>query len=54
VTVEVRTTRPDDGAALARVWLDTARYMKLFPHDFQMPDEAGLGEWFEVQRCGGG
>jgi ribosomal protein S18 acetylase RimI-like enzyme len=49
VSVEVRATRPGDGAALARIWLDNARYyVELFPDDFRMPDEAGLGEWFET------
>ena len=50
MAVEVRSAQPGDGAALARVWLDNARYyVGLFPHDFRMPDEAGLGEWFEAQ-----
>ena len=48
--VEVRAARPGDGAALARVWLDNARYyVDLFPDDFRVPDEAGLAEWFDVQ-----
>jgi hypothetical protein len=50
MAVEVRVARPGDGGALAMVWLDNARYyVDLFPGDFRMPDEAGLGEWFEVQ-----
>jgi GNAT superfamily N-acetyltransferase len=50
MAVEVRAAQPGDGAALARVWLDNARYyVALFPDDFRMPDEAGLGEWFEAQ-----
>ena len=50
MAVEVRAAQPGDGAALARVWLDNARYyVDLFPDDFRMPDEAGLGEWFEVR-----
>lgn len=48
--VEVRAARPGDGAGLARVWLDNARYyIRLFPDDFRLPDEAGLDEWFEAQ-----
>ena len=50
MAVEVRDAQPGDGAALATVWLDNARYyVELFPDDFRMPDEVGLGEWFEVQ-----
>lgn len=50
MAVEVRVAQPGDGAALARVWVDNARYyVDLFPVDFRMPDEAGLGEWFEVR-----
>ena len=50
MVVEVRAARPGDGAALARVWLDNARYyVGLFPDDFRMPDEVGLGDWFEAQ-----
>ena len=48
--VEVQAARPGDGAGLARVWLDNARYyIRLFPDDFRLPDEAGLDEWFEAQ-----
>ena len=50
MAVEVRAAQLGDGAALARVWLDNARYyVDLFPDDFRMPDEAGLAEWFELQ-----
>lgn len=50
VAIEVRAARPGDGAALARVWLDNARYyVELFPHDFRVPEEAGLEDWFEAQ-----
>jgi GNAT superfamily N-acetyltransferase len=53
MTVEVRAARPGDGAALARVWLDNARYyVGLFPDDFRLPDEAGLDEWFEQWLAG--
>jgi len=47
--VEVRAARPGDGAALARAWLDNARYyVERFPDDFRIPDENGLAEWFEA------
>lgn len=50
MAVQVRAAQPGDGAALATVWLDNARYyVGLFPDDFRMPDEAGPGEWFEEQ-----
>lgn len=50
MTVEVRAARSGDGDALARVWLDNARYyVGLFPGDFRMPAETGLAEWFEAQ-----
>jgi hypothetical protein len=42
MAVQVRAAQPGDGAALATVWLDNARYyVGLFPDDFRMPDEAG-------------
>jgi GNAT superfamily N-acetyltransferase len=48
--VEVRAARPGDGAGLARVWLENARYyVRLFPDDFRMPDQVGLVEAFEVR-----
>ena len=48
MAVEVRAARPGDGAALARIWLDNARYyVGLFPDDFRMPETAALDEWFE-------
>jgi GNAT superfamily N-acetyltransferase len=47
---EVRAAQPGDGAALARVWLDNARYyVARFPDDFRMPDENGLEAWFEAE-----
>jgi GNAT superfamily N-acetyltransferase len=49
VAVEVRAARLGDGAGLARVWLDNARYyVGLFPEDFRIPDEDGLDQWFET------
>jgi GNAT superfamily N-acetyltransferase len=47
--VEVRAARSGDGAGLAQIWLDNARYyLGLFPDDFREPDEAGLVDWFET------
>ena len=43
--VEVRAARPGDGAGLARIWLENARYyVERFPEDFREPEEPGLGE----------
>jgi hypothetical protein len=48
MSVEIRAARPGDGAGLARIWLDNARYyVGLFPEDFRVPDEGGLVDWFE-------
>jgi GNAT superfamily N-acetyltransferase len=48
--IEIRAAQPGDGAGLARVWLDNARYyVRLFPDDFRMPDHVGLGESFEAR-----
>ncbi|MEN3341069.1 MAG: hypothetical protein V7644_473 [Actinomycetota bacterium] len=50
MSLEVRSARRGDGAALARVWLDNARYyVGRFPDDFRLPDQAGLAEWFEAK-----
>ena len=47
---EVRAAQPGDGAGLARVWLENARYyVRLFPDDFRMPDEVGLVDAFETR-----
>jgi GNAT superfamily N-acetyltransferase len=44
----VRPARPGDGAALARIWLENARYyVDRFPADFRLPDESGLAERFD-------
>src|SRR5262245_15691186 len=49
MSVEIRAARPGDGAGLARIWLDNARYyVERFPDDFREPAEAGLAEWFET------
>jgi GNAT superfamily N-acetyltransferase len=46
--VIVRSARPGDGADLARGWLDGCRYYAaLDPGRFQVPEDAGLAEWFE-------
>ena len=46
--VEVRAAQPGEGAGLAEVWLENARYyVDLFPDDFRMPDELGLAESIE-------
>ena len=51
--VEVRAAQPGDGAGLARVWLENARYyVRLFPDDFQMPEEVGLAESYEARLAG--
>jgi len=51
--VEVRAAQPGDGAGLARVWLDNARYyVDRFPDDFRMPDEVGLAESIEARLAG--
>src|SRR5262249_54716845 len=48
--VEVRAAQPGDGAGLARIWLENARYyVRLFPDDFGMPDEGGLADSFEAR-----
>jgi GNAT superfamily N-acetyltransferase len=46
--VTVRPRRPGDGEALARAWLDAARYYaELAPDTFQVPETEGLAEHFE-------
>jgi GNAT superfamily N-acetyltransferase len=48
--VEIRGARPGDGAGLAGIWLENARYyVRLFPDDFRMPDHVGLAESFEAR-----
>jgi GNAT superfamily N-acetyltransferase len=45
MTVAVRIARPGDGAAIARVWLDTAAYhAELDPEHFKMPVTEDLAE----------
>ena len=51
--VEVRAAQPGDGAGMARVWLENARYyVRLFPDDFRMPDHVGLAESIEARLAG--
>jgi GNAT superfamily N-acetyltransferase len=48
--VELRAAQSGDGTGLAQVWLENARYyVRLFPDDFQMPDQVGLVESFETR-----
>ena len=48
--VEVRAAQPGDGARLAQVWLENARYyVGLVPDDFRMPDQVGLVESLETR-----
>ena len=45
----IREQRPGDGAGLARIWLENARYyVERFPDDFRIPDEDGLAEFFDT------
>ncbi|TME90792.1 MAG: GNAT family N-acetyltransferase [Chloroflexi bacterium] len=44
----IRPARRGDGPGLAAVWLDTgAYYAQLDPDRFQLPQAAGMAEWFE-------
>jgi GNAT superfamily N-acetyltransferase len=46
--IAVRAPRPGDGAAIADILLDSARYyVELAPDDFRIPDEDGLVEFCE-------
>jgi GNAT superfamily N-acetyltransferase len=45
----IRPARPGDGAGLARIWLENARYyVERFPDDFRIPDEDGLAAFFDT------
>ncbi len=47
--IVVRAPRPEDAAAIARIWLDNATYyVELDPGAFRLPREDGLGEWIEA------
>lgn len=51
--VAVRRVRRGDGARLAAVWLDNARYYaQLDPGSFRVPDADGLEQWCEDVVCG--
>ena len=44
----IRPARAGDGPALARIWLENARYyVDRFPADFRLPEADGLAERFE-------
>ena len=46
--VQIRAARPGDGAGLARIWMENARYyLGLAPDDFQLPQEEGLAEFLD-------
>ncbi len=48
MTVTVRQARKGDGAGIARCWEDAGRhYIEVDPARYQVPEEAGLAEWFE-------
>lgn len=49
--ITVRAPRRGDGAAIADVLLDSARYyVELAPDDFRVPDRDGLAEFCEPDR----
>lgn len=46
--VLIRTSRPGDGEACARLWREMgALFTELNPHTFHVPAEEGLAEWLE-------
>jgi GNAT superfamily N-acetyltransferase len=46
--VTIRPLRPGDGAGVARIWIENARfYVGLAPDDFRIPADEGLPEFFE-------
>jgi len=53
--VTIRTPRPGDGAAMARVWLSAAAYYAgLDAQHFQIPPSEGVAESFEAGLGTGG
>jgi len=55
MSVTVRTPRPGDGAAMARIWLSaSAYYAGLDAGYFQVPPTQGLAESFEASLGTGG
>jgi ribosomal protein S18 acetylase RimI-like enzyme len=50
--IVIREPRTGDGARLAQIWLEFARYyVDLDPFAFQIPREDGLAEWFEHETA---
>lgn len=48
--ISVRTARPGDGAAIARLHLENAAYYhELAPTAFRLPDRAGLAEFVQLR-----
>lgn len=46
--IEIRSARPGDGPACARVWLDIGRFfIGVDPTLFRLPEDDGLVDWFE-------
>jgi GNAT superfamily N-acetyltransferase len=46
--IEIRRTRPGDGAACAEMWREAGGFFAgINPHTFQVPAAEGLAEWFE-------
>lgn len=46
--VNVRPMRAGDGEGCAQAWLDAGRhFVSLDPESFQVPEQAGLSDWFE-------
>src|SRR5207248_11262275 len=48
-TASVRPARAGDGAGMALCWIDAGRhYIEVDQTRFQVPEEAGLDQWFEA------
>jgi len=47
--LSVRAARAGDGAGMALCWIDAGRhYIEVDQTRFQVPEEAGLDQWFEA------
>lgn len=47
--MRARPARAGDGAGIARCWTDAGRhYIEVDPSRYQVPETAGLAEWFEA------
>lgn len=47
--ISIRLARAGDGAGMARCWADAGRhYIDVDQTRFQVPEEAGLDQWFEA------